>query len=99
MTETSAVTNVNPLNRVKATSVGPPIADTIEKVVSLEDGRELGAGEIGELLIHGPQVMGGYWNRPEDTAETMTSDGWIRTGDIAQSTRRVMSTSSTARRR
>jgi len=85
LTETSAVANVNPLNRVKPTSVGPPIADTVEKVVSLEDDRELGVGETGELLIHGPQVMRGYWNRPEDTAETITQDGWLRTGDIAQS--------------
>ncbi|MDO8611867.1 MAG: AMP-binding protein, partial [Dehalococcoidia bacterium] len=84
LTETSAVANVNPLNRVKATSVGPPIADTVEKVVSLEDDRELGPGETGELLIHGPQIMRGYWNRPEDTAETITQDGWLRTGDIAQ---------------
>ena len=84
LTETSAVSNVNPLNRVKPTSVGPPIADTVEKVVSLEDDRELGAGETGELLIHGPQIMRGYWNRPEDTAETITQDGWLRTGDIAR---------------
>jgi long-chain acyl-CoA synthetase len=69
---------------VKSTSVGPPIADTVEKVVSLEDDRELGPGETGELLIHGPQIMRGYWNRPEDTAETITQDGWLRTGDIAQ---------------
>jgi acyl-CoA synthetase (AMP-forming)/AMP-acid ligase II len=84
MTETSAVSNVNPLNRVKSTSVGPPITDTVEKVVSLEDDRELGVGETGELLIHGPQIMRGYWNRPEDTADTITQDGWLRTGDIAQ---------------
>jgi acyl-CoA synthetase (AMP-forming)/AMP-acid ligase II len=82
MTETSPVTNVNPITRVKDATVGPPVADTIEKVVSLDDGRELGAGEVGELLAFGPQVMGGYWNRPEDTAETLTGDGWIRTGDI-----------------
>jgi acyl-CoA synthetase (AMP-forming)/AMP-acid ligase II len=82
MTETSPVTNVNPITRVKDATVGPPIADTIEKVVSLDDGRELGDGEVGELLAFGPQVMGGYWNRPEDTAETLTGDGWIRTGDI-----------------
>ncbi len=84
MTETSAVANVNPLNRVKAESVGPPIADTIEKVVSLEDDRELGPGETGELLIYGPQIMRGYWNRPEETADTLTQDGWLRSGDIAQ---------------
>ena len=99
MTETSPVTNVNPMNRIKDATVGPPIADTIEKVVSLDDGRELGVGEIGELLTFGPQVMQGYWQKPEDTAETLPGGGWIRTGDIVQWTRKVMSRSSTARRR
>ncbi len=84
MTETSAVSNVNPLHRVKPTSVGPPIADTMEKVVALDDGRELGPNEEGELLIHGPQIMRGYWNRPEETTDTITQEGWLRTGDIAR---------------
>jgi acyl-CoA synthetase (AMP-forming)/AMP-acid ligase II len=82
MTETSPVTNVNPTMRIKDATVGPPISDTIEKVVSLEDGRELGVGEIGELMAHGPQVMLGYWGRPEDTAECLPGGGWIKTGDI-----------------
>ena len=82
MTETSPVTNVNPVTRIKDATVGPPVADTIEKVVSLDDGRELGAGEVGELLAFGPQVMGGYWQRPQDTADTLPGEGWIRTGDI-----------------
>jgi acyl-CoA synthetase (AMP-forming)/AMP-acid ligase II len=84
MTETSAVANVSPANRVKSTSVGPPIPDTVEKVVSLDDDRELAPGETGEILIHGPQIMRGYWNRPEETADTLTQDGWLRTGDIGQ---------------
>lgn len=84
MTETSAIANVSPPNRIKPASVGPPIPDTVEKIVSLEDDRELGPGETGELLIHGPQIMRGYWNRPEDTADTITGDGWLRSGDIAQ---------------
>ncbi len=84
MTETSPVTNVNPLNRIKDATVGPPVADTIQKVVSLDDGRELGAGEVGELMVYGPQVMLGYWQRPEETAETLPEPGWIRTGDIVQ---------------
>jgi acyl-CoA synthetase (AMP-forming)/AMP-acid ligase II len=82
MTETSAVSNVSPPNRVKPTSVGPPIPDTIVKVVSLDDDHELGSGETGEILIQGPQIMRGYWNRPEETADTLTQDGWLRTGDI-----------------
>jgi len=84
LTETSPVTNVNPLNRIKDATVGPPVADTIEKVVSLEDGRELQAGEIGELWTFGPQVMKGYWERPEESADTLPGGGWIRTGDIVQ---------------
>jgi acyl-CoA synthetase (AMP-forming)/AMP-acid ligase II len=84
MTETSPVTNVNPMNRIKDATVGPPVADTVEKVVSLEDDRELGVGEIGELLTYGPQVMQGYWQNAEATAETLPGGGWIRTGDIVQ---------------
>ncbi|MBI2912443.1 MAG: AMP-binding protein, partial [Chloroflexi bacterium] len=61
MTETSPVTNVNPLHRIKDASVGPPIADTVEKVVSLDDGRELEPNVVGELMVQGPQVMLGYW--------------------------------------
>jgi acyl-CoA synthetase (AMP-forming)/AMP-acid ligase II len=82
MTETSPVTNVNPINRIKETTVGPPIADTVQKVVSLEDGSELGVGEIGELRTFGPQVMQGYWKNAEATAETLPEPGWINTGDI-----------------
>jgi acyl-CoA synthetase (AMP-forming)/AMP-acid ligase II len=84
MTETSPVTNVNPRARIKDTTVGPPISDTTQKVVSLEDGHEMGAGEIGELLTHGPQVMKGYWQKPDSTAETLPGEGWIRTGDLVQ---------------
>jgi long-chain acyl-CoA synthetase len=82
LTETSPTTNLNPLNRPKPDSVGPPVSDTKEKVVSTETGKELSKGEIGELLIQGPQVMVGYWNQPEATAAALTEDGWLRTGDI-----------------
>ncbi len=82
MTEASPVTNLNPLDAPREGTVGPPIPDTLEKVVSLDTGEELVNGEIGELLVYGPQVMLGYWNKPEATAETMTADGWLRTGDI-----------------
>ena len=83
MTEASPVTNVNPLDAPREGTVGPPVTDTLEKVVDLESGAELPAGEIGELLVYGPQVMKGYWNRPDATEETITPDGWLRTGDIA----------------
>ncbi len=83
MTESSPITNVNPILSPRDGTVGPPVADTLEKVVSLETGEELPPGEIGELLVYGPQVMQGYWNNPEATRETLTADGWLRTGDIA----------------
>jgi acyl-CoA synthetase (AMP-forming)/AMP-acid ligase II len=82
LTEASPLTNVNPLDRCKPLTVGPPVPDTLEKVVDLETGAELKAGEVGELLVFGPQVMKGYWGRPDATAETITPDGWLRTGDL-----------------
>jgi acyl-CoA synthetase (AMP-forming)/AMP-acid ligase II len=82
LTEASPLTNVNPIDRAKPLTVGPPVSDTLEKVVDIETGAELGVGEVGELLVHGPQVMKGYWGRPDATAETITPDGWLRTGDI-----------------
>jgi acyl-CoA synthetase (AMP-forming)/AMP-acid ligase II len=83
MTESSPLTNVNPIDAPREGTVGPSVSDTIEKVVSLDTGEELGPGEIGELLVYGPQVMLGYWNNPEASKETLTPDGWLRTGDIA----------------
>ncbi|MDP9238503.1 MAG: AMP-binding protein [Chloroflexota bacterium] len=82
MTESSPITNVNPLASPRAGTVGPAVADTIEKVVSLETGAVLPPGEIGELLVYGPQVMQGYWKNPAASRETLTEDGWLRTGDI-----------------
>ena len=84
MTETSPLTNTNPLDAVKASSVGPPVPDTEEKIVDLDSGEELPAGETGELLINGPQVMQGYWKAPDATAETIRPDGWLRSGDIVR---------------
>ncbi len=83
MTESSPITNVNPLDSPREGTVGPPVSDTLEKIVSLETGEELPPGEIGELLVFGPQVMKGYWNNEAATAETITADGWLRTGDIS----------------
>ena len=82
MTETSPLTNTVPMDAPKDNSVGPAVADTEEKIVNLETGTELPAGEIGELLIRGPQVMQGYWKNPDATAETILDDGWLRSGDL-----------------
>ena len=86
MTESTPVTHVNPFagGKRKVGSIGIPISDTLCRVVDIEDGHtDMPVGETGELLIKGPQVMKGYWGRPEATAETIT-DGWLHTGDIAK---------------
>jgi acyl-CoA synthetase (AMP-forming)/AMP-acid ligase II len=82
LTETSPTTNTNPLDRIKVESCGPPVADTSEKIVSLDTGEELPAGEVGEMVVQGPQVMKGYWKRPKETSECLSEDGWLLTGDI-----------------
>jgi len=83
LTETSPVTHVNPFDAPKHGTIGLPIPDTDCRIVSLEDpDREMPAGERGELCIKGPQVMLGYWNKPEATRD-MIRDDWLHTGDIA----------------
>ena len=85
MTESSPVTHINPfIGERKVGSIGLPISDTECRIVDLNDGEtDMPLGESGELLVRGPQVMKGYWNNPEATAETLT-DGWLHTGDIAK---------------
>jgi acyl-CoA synthetase (AMP-forming)/AMP-acid ligase II len=61
-------------------SVGRPLPGTEVKVVDPASGEEVGAGEVGEFVVRGPQVMQGYWNAPEQTAQTLR-DGWLHTGD------------------
>lgn len=83
LTESSPVTHSNFLwdrPRVKG-SIGVPYPDTDAAIFSLETGEHLPEGEVGEIAIKGPQVMKGYWNRPEDTAQTL-QDGWLLTGDL-----------------
>jgi long-chain acyl-CoA synthetase len=83
LTETSPVTHVNPLDAPRHGTIGLPIPDTDCRVVSLDDpDTDVPAGERGELCISGPQVMLGYWNKPEATAE-MIRGGWLHTGDVA----------------
>ncbi len=84
LSETSPVTHTNPLCQIKIESVGPPIPDTLQKIVDIETGtKELPPGEIGEIIIRGPQVMIGYWKRPKETAETIRN-GWFYTGDLGK---------------
>jgi long-chain acyl-CoA synthetase len=85
LSEASPVTHCNPLvGERKPGSIGMPYPDTDCRIVDLETGKEeVPFGEAGELIIRGPQVMKGYWNRPEETEETLR-DGWLYTGDIAR---------------
>ena len=85
LTETSPMTNSDFTGgRGRPGTIGPALPDTEERVVDLETGeRDLPPGELGELLIRGPQVMKGYYRQPEATAEAITPDGWFHTGDIA----------------
>jgi len=87
MTESSPVTHANPVfGQRKSGSIGVPLPDTEAKIVDLETGAPLPFdGEAqGELCVRGPQVMKGYWNRPDETAETVDADGWLHTGDICK---------------
>lgn len=84
LTETSPVTHSNPFHGTrKKGSVGVPVSDTDAKIVDMDDGvTEMPVGEEGELLLRGPQIMKGYWKRPEATAEAI-KDGWFYSGDLA----------------
>lgn len=83
LTEASPVTHVNPLStQARLGSIGIPVASTEAKVVD-ETGKEQPIGETGELIIKGPQVMAGYWQKPEETAKTL-KNGWLWTGDMAK---------------
>ncbi|WP_417710668.1 long-chain-fatty-acid--CoA ligase [Roseibium aggregatum] len=84
LTETSPVAAVNPLDDSRrAGSIGRLVPGTSARFVSIEDREtEVPAGEKGELLLHGPQVMKGYWKRDDATAETITPDGYLHTGDV-----------------
>lgn len=85
LTEASPTTHVNPtLNTRKPGSIGLPYPDTDCQIVDVETGlRSLPPGELGELIIRGPQIMKGYWNRPDETALTLRG-GWLYSGDIAR---------------
>lgn len=84
MTEASPVCLGNPFHPSRRpNTIGVPFPSTWMKVVDIEDPTiEVPQGERGELLIKGPQVFGGYWNNPEETAKTLLPGGWLRTGDV-----------------
>ena len=90
LSEASPVTHTSPtLSIRKPGSIGIPLPDTDMKIVDLVEGeREVAQGEEGELCIAGPQVMKGYWNRPDETAQTIRTDAagtrWLYTGDVAK---------------
>ncbi|HFQ94993.1 MAG TPA: long-chain fatty acid--CoA ligase, partial [Anaerolineae bacterium] len=90
LTESSPVTHSNPIYGLyKVGSIGLPFPDVDARIVSLdpdENGhyQPLGVGEEGELAVRGPQVMKGYWNRPDETANVLDEEGWLYTGDIAK---------------
>ncbi|MDP2226034.1 MAG: AMP-binding protein [Moraxellaceae bacterium] len=81
MTETSPVVSMNPVDNIQLGTIGMPVPNTLVKITD-DDGKTLPIGEAGEICVKGPQVMKGYWQRPEATAETIDADGWLKTGDI-----------------
>lgn len=82
LTETSPAACINPMDLADYNgSIGLPVSST-DVCIKDDDENTLAPGEIGELCIKGPQVMRGYWNRPEETAKVMTADGFFKTGDI-----------------
>lgn len=83
MTETSPVALGSPVSPARRPgALGLPFPATQIRIVNSETLQDVEPGERGELLIHGPQVFSGYWNRPEETAEQLLEGGWVRTGDI-----------------
>jgi len=84
LTETSPAACINPMDLKDYNgAIGLPISSTECKVID-EDGNAQGVGDTGELCVKGPQVMQGYWQRPEETAKVLDDEGWLRTGDMAR---------------
>ncbi|MDX1490044.1 MAG: AMP-binding protein [Pseudohongiellaceae bacterium] len=82
LTECSPIVTLNPVGAVRLGTVGVAVPETELKVID-DDGKDVTGSESGELLIRGPQVMKGYWNNDEATANSIDSEGWLKTGDCA----------------
>lgn len=82
MTESSPVICVNLLHDQRIGTIGLPVSSTYVRIAHLDNDTPMPAGERGEIQAKGPQIMKGYYNRPDETEKTMTPDGWLRTGDI-----------------
>lgn len=82
LTETSPVVSINPSSAIQLGTIGLPVPSTLVKTID-DDGNDTPVGEPGELCVKGPQVMKGYWQRPEETRKSFTEDGWLKTGDVA----------------
>ena len=84
LTETSPAAIINPINFEEFTgSIGLPISST-EVMICDDDGTQLPIGDLGEICIKGPQVMKGYWEKPDETKKVLSSDGWLKTGDMGR---------------
>ncbi len=82
LTETSPAATINPLDLPAYNgSIGLPISST-EVILRDDEGKEVALGEAGEICVRGPQVMAGYWNRPDETVKVLDKEGWLATGDI-----------------
>jgi long-chain acyl-CoA synthetase len=81
LTEASPVVCINPVKSPKLGMVGLPVSST-EVTIRDDNGNDLAIGEAGEICVRGPQVMQGYWRRPDETRLVLTEDGWLHTGDI-----------------
>jgi len=84
MTETGPLTTMNPFkNKKKLGSIGLPLMNTYIKLVDPDTGEEVNIGEPGEIIVKGPQVMPGYWKKPEETRKVIDEEGYMHTGDVA----------------
>ncbi|MCA3239484.1 MAG: long-chain-fatty-acid--CoA ligase [Curvibacter sp.] len=82
LSETSPSASCNPVTNTQFTgTIGVPLPSTWMKIID-DEGRDLPQGQPGEIAIKGPQVMAGYWQRPDETAKVMTADGWFKSGDV-----------------